>query len=577
MTEPIKNVKYYLNILLKRKLFFIVPFLVVLITVVTIGRWLPSVYQSISTILIEEQQIPPEYVKSTITGFADQRIQSLSQQILSRTKLWEIINQMQLYPELKKNATREEITDRMRSSINVDMISAEVGRGRSGGAGGGVTIAFTIAYRGKNPAIVQKVAGVLASLYLEQNLKTREAQAQTTTRFLEAELKELDERIKALGDKIAAFKEKYEGMLPEQTPYNRAQMDRIEAEIKQLETSIKGANERKIYLQSQLEVAQAAGSTAGDKVLSPKERLRALEISMADLQSKFSEDHPEIRKLRREITELQKLQGQKSSGDSLRRQKLVQLKAELAEKQGKYSDQHPEVKKLKGEIANLERGGTAGSAGSPETEPTSVYISLNSQIHGAENDMQMMRQQQAALKEKLQIFRQRLEQAIRIEQEYNAYMRDYQNAHTKHQEVLNKILEARISEGMEEHQKAEKFTLIDAASYPETPISPKRNMIYLAGVFFSVISGLGSVFLADMLDHSVKRSDELAWLTGLPVLGTIIRIQTNEDIVRAQHRRKLIWVIAGVCLILGLALCHFFYMDLWILIDRLLRKFYPYI
>jgi succinoglycan biosynthesis transport protein ExoP len=570
MTEEIKDIKYYYNVFLERKWFFIIPFLVVLITVVTIGRRLPSIYLSSATILIEEQQIPKEFVKSTITGFADQRIQSLSQQILSRTKLWEIIDQFQLYPELRKNATREEIADAMRKSIAVDMISAEAGRGRSGG--GGVTIAFTIAYRGKNPALVQKVASVLVSLYLEQNLKIREAQAQSTTQFLEAELKELNERIKVLGDKMTAFKEKYEGMLPEQMQFNRTQVDRIETEIKQLETSIYSANERKIYLQSQLEVAQGAERTAAGMVLSPKERLRALEISMADLRSKFSEDHPDIRKLHREITELKKLQRQKSGGNSLRQQKLGQLKAELAEKRGKYSDQHPEVKKLKGEIAKLEQGGTVGSTGSSETEPTSVYINLTSQIRGAENDIQMMRQQQAALKDRLQTYRQRLEQGPQIEQEYLAYQRDYQNAHAKHQEVMNKILEARISEGMEEHQKAEKFILIDPPSLPETPISPKRKLIYLAGVFFGVISGLAFVFVADMLDHSVKSSDELAWLTGLPVLGTIMRIQTREDIAQTRRKRGLIWTITCLSLIMGLVLVHFFYLDLWILIARLVRK-----
>ena len=192
---------------------------------ILVALLLPSIYESSSTILIEEQQIPQEFVKSTVTGFADQRIQSLTQQILSRVKLWEIIQQFNLYPEMREKFTREEIIEKMRDDIKLDTISAEVAAGQQKKRSSNrpeVTIAFSIAYRGKDPGTVQKVAGTLASLYLEQNLKTREAQAQSTTQFLEAELKQLQERIKTLGDKITAFKGQHEGLLPEQQEFNRA-------------------------------------------------------------------------------------------------------------------------------------------------------------------------------------------------------------------------------------------------------------------------------------------------------------------------------------------------------------------
>ena len=206
------------------------------------------------------------------------------------------------------------------------------------------------------------------------------------------------------------------------------------------------------------------------------------------------------------------------------------------------------------------------------TEPENpAYISLTTQIKAAENEICALRSQQAGLKDKLQMYRQRLEEAPKVEQEYMALMRDYQNARAKHQEVMNKILEARISEGMEEHQKGEKFTLIDPASFPEKPVSPKRWLIFLGRGHLSLGAGFGTVALAEHLDHSVKNSDELARLTGLPVLGSIIRIQTSEDIARARRKRKLIWGVTGFSLIMGLALFHFFYMDLWILTARLLR------
>jgi len=158
-----------------------------------------------------------------------------------------------------------------------------------------------------------------------------------------------------------------------------------------------------------------------------------------------------------------------------------------------------------------------------------------------------------------------------VEQEYLALTRDYQNAHAKHQEIMDKILEARIAEGMEESQKAEKFTIIDPAIYPEEPVSPKRGLIFLAGLILSMGAGLGMVALTENLDHSVKSVDELAWLTGLPVLGSISRIVTPEDAARKRQRRKVIWTVTGVSLLAGLLIFHFFIMDLWILAARLGR------
>ncbi|MDP1760998.1 MAG: GNVR domain-containing protein, partial [Deltaproteobacteria bacterium] len=313
------------------------------------------------------------------------------------------------------------------------------------------------------------------------------------------------------------------------------------------------------------------GST-GERIMAPTDRLKALEVTMVDLQSKFSDDHPDVRKVRREIAELKKMVGQTGGSAAIRRQKLTQLKAELAQKQGKYSDQHPEVKKLQNEIALFEQAPETATPPKPVNEPENpAYISLTTQVKAAEAETASLRNQQAGLRDKLQMYRQRIEEAPKLEQEYLALTRDYQNASTKHQEVMNKILEARISEGMEEGQNGEKFTLIDPASFPEKPVSPKRWLIFLAGVIMSLGAGFGTVALAEHLDHSVRNSDELARLTGLPVLGSIIRIQTSEDITWGRRKRILIWAVTGFSLIMGLALFHFFYMDLWVLTARLLR------
>jgi succinoglycan biosynthesis transport protein ExoP len=570
MPNEAADLRHYISILKSRKKYFIIPALVVLVVALLVARLLPAIYESSSTILIEEQQIPQEFVRSTVTGYADQRIQSLTQLILSRVKLWEIIQQFNLYSDLRKKLTRDEIIDNMRKNISINTISAEVGKG---GGGQKATIAFSIAYRGKNPDTVQKVDGTLASLYLEQNIKTREAQAKTTTKFLEAELKNLEGRIKDLGDKITIFKEQHDGLLPEQQDFNRQQAARLDLENKQLDSNIRAQEESKTYLQGQLAtVSPDATVTGSSGVISPADRLKALQLKLVDLRSKFSDDYPDVQKTRREIAELKKMTGQTGGSADMRRQKLTQLRAKLAEMQGKYSDQYPEVKELKNEIAQLEHEPVKASSSQMGSAPDNpAYINLTTQIKAADINIASMRNQQAAIQEKLRMYRQRLEEAPKVEQDYLALTRDYKDAAAKHQELLNKILEARIAQGMEETQKGQKFTLIDPASYPDTPVAPNRGLIMLAGLICSLGVGFGTVALAEHLDHSVKNSDELMQLTGLPVLGTIMRIQTKEDISRSRRNRRLIWVTTGFTLIMGLILFHFFYMNLWVLTAKLLH------
>ena len=407
---------HYLAILKKRKKLFIIPAAAVMVIALLFAFLWPPTYESSSTILIEEQQIPPDFVRSTVTGFADQRIQSLTQQILSRVKLWEIVQQFNLYRKQREKLTREEILDNMRDDIKLTTISAEMtarDRRRSHSGQKDVTIAFSIVYRGGNPAMVQKVAGTLASLYLEQNLKTREAQAQSTTKFLEAELKELNERIQNLGSKIEAFKVKNDGLLPEQQQFNQAQVAHLDMNLRQLESNIRNAEERKVYLQGQLATVKPGtpiiGET-GQRIMGPADRLKALEIQLVDLRSKFSDDYPDVVKVRRQITSLKKLVGQPVDSTSMRQKKVDQLRSQLAQLQGKYSDQYPEVKKLKNEIAELEKTQAVKSSSRPAVQPDNpVYISLSTQIQAANTDIASYRNQQAMLKEKIQMYRQRLE------------------------------------------------------------------------------------------------------------------------------------------------------------------------
>jgi uncharacterized protein involved in exopolysaccharide biosynthesis len=564
----------YLQAWRYRKSYFFLTALPLALIITVVALRLPAVYESKSTILIEQQQIPQEYVRSIVTGYADEHIQLLTQQILSRPKLQEIVNQFNLYAGMRKTSTTEEVLEKMRKDIKFQTISAEVNDKRKGSQSD-VTIAFSIAYQGGNPETVQKVAGTLASLYLEQNLKFREAKAQTTTKFLQAELTGLQERIRNLGEKISAFKSSHEGILPELQQFNLAQADRLETEIKQLDNSLRAAENQKVYLEGILGTVDSrspATAEGRDRRPSPQERLRLLDEQLTELRSKFSEDHPDVQKALREKAQVEKLLKDQASGNPQHRQKLLRLQAELAQKQGTYSDQHPEVQKIKNEIAQIK---SASGKTNPLLTDTDLAnpasVNLLTQLQTTTSQIDSLKKDRQNLQEKLKLYRYRLETGPKVEQEYLALQRDYQNAHSKHQEVMNKLLEARISEGMEESQKGETFTLIDPASYPEKPIKPKRQLIIMAGVMMSLIAGLTVMVAREVTDHSIKTPAELAWFTETAPLGIIAHIATPFDTAQKKKRRRRLLLAICCSVPLGILAFHFFFMDFWIVMAKLLR------
>jgi polysaccharide biosynthesis transport protein len=560
----------YLQAWRYRKKYFFLAAIPLALIVTLVALRLPPVFESKSTILVEQQQIPREFVRSIVSGQADQQIQLLTQQILSRPKLLEIINQFGLYAGMRKTTPIDQVLERMRNDIKIKTISAE-----ANGPSRNVTIAFSVAYQGHNPDTVQKVDSALASLYLEQNLKFREAQAQTTTKFLQTELENLREHLHAIGKKIAAFKEAHSGALPELYQFNMSQADHLENNIKRTDSAILAAENQKIYLQGLLgmvDTSAPATASGKDQTLSPRQRLNALEQHIAELRAQFSDDYPDVQRALREKAQLEKLLKQQASPSPPNRQKLLQLQAELAQKRGIYSNQYPEIKKLKAEIAQLKSESVKGNSQKTNVDLANpASVNLATQLKTTINQIESLKKERQNLQAQVKMYHHRLEETPKIEQSYLAMQRDYKNTGATYQEVMNKLLEARIGLGMEEHQKGQKFTLIDPAEYPQTPIKPRRGLIILGGVFMSIVAGLGVMVGAEMMDHSVKTPDELAWLTETAPLGTIANIETPFDVNRKRRVRWLVVIASCGSVFLAILIMHIFYMDLWVAAAKLLR------
>ena len=555
----------------RRGLIALVAGIILLLGLITAFVW-PPTYQASATILIEEQEIPIELIQSTVTSYAAQRIQVISQRVMSRTNLLEVIEKYDLYERDRRLKTIEEVLLDMREDINLDMINAEVMDPRTGRPTA-ATIAFTLGYKSESPQQALKVANELTTLYLDENLKSRTEKAAETYDFLTIESERLREEIARLEKELAEFKNRNINTLPELRDLNAQILERTEREIVDLDTQIRGLEERKIYLGGQLALIEPYGS--GD-VMSPSARLEALRTEYIRLASRYSPDHPDVTRIKREIRALEKDTGQGASIDDLHAQ-LRQLREQLASAQESYTQDHPDVKTLQRQVANLEteiRELSANpDAGRPVATPDNpAYINLDTQLAAADSEIRSLRTKRAQLVDKVARYEERLVQTPKSEQEYRAIARDLENSSRRYQEIRAKQMTAEVAQEMEKERKGEKFTLIDPAILPEEPISPNRPAIIFLSLVLAMGAGLGSAAVRESLDQAVRGAKGLAGIIQMAPLAVIPYLSSDAETKSGKRRRYLVLVSIIAVIALALTLVHWFVSPLDVMWFRGMRK-----
>jgi len=535
----------------------------------------PAVYRSTATILIEEQEIPVDLVRSTVTSYAAQRIQMISQRVMSRTNLMEIINKYDLYVSERRRETTEEIVERMRGEIALDMINAEVVDPRSGRPTA-ATIAFSLSYEGKSPTLTQKVANELTSLYLSENIKNRTEKASETYGFLSEEAKKLNEKITELEAKLAEFKEKNLGSLPELADLNMSMMDRTERELLEADREFRSMEERKFFLETQLaelDPYRPMVSDTGQSVLNPSSRLEMLRSEYTNAKVKYAPDHPDVIRLKREIEGLELQLGESSSENGINSKGLAEARAQLAAAKEKYSPDHPDVIRLTEQVAGLE----ATIIDSKETKTgikadNPAYIQLQSQLDSIKSGVEALRIKRQGLRGRLKEYEERVKNGPKIEQEYRILRRDYENATRRYQEIKGKQMEAEIAQELEKESKGERFSLIDPAQLPESPIKPNRPVILFLGFVLSMGCAIGFVLIMEAIDMSVRGSKGVEQVIGMAPLAIIPYRENNSEIIRRARVYKYTYVSVIVAVILAIIVIHFFWTPLDVLWFRGLRK-----
>ena len=470
--------------LLRRRWGLLLPMCAVFWVAVALAFLLPSIYRSMATILIEEQEIPANYVQTTVTGFAEQRLQNIYQRIISTSRLLEIIKELQLYPKLQNKMNPDEIAAKMRKDISLDFVKADIIDPKSGRPAS-ANIAFTISYQGKNAEQTQKVASVLTSLFLEENLKDRSKKATSASSFLQDEANRVKGTLAESDAKIAGFKEQHANELPELLPINMQSLQSMEINSVRYSEQLKTLREREGYLESQLASMHKQGRQAS--------RLDELRVQLANLKSRYSDKYPDV----------------------------IAVKAEI-------------------EKISAEKGGVKGEA--PDNP---AYATLAAQLASTKSEITSVGRQIAANDQQAVKYRKLIEATPRVEETYKAMINERDNQLRKYNDLMQKHMEAQVSQGLEKGQQGERFTVVEPALLPEKPIKPNRLAIIFIGIVLGIGAGVGSVALLEFNDQAIRSAEGLTQATSFPVLGVIPEI-LHEQEKRRSKKKNIMQLIALV-------------------------------
>jgi succinoglycan biosynthesis transport protein ExoP len=549
------------------------------ILAVIIALTLPPTYRAMGTILIEQQEIPQEMVRSVITSFADQRVQVISQRVMTTQNLLSLIERYDLYPAIRQKEPREVLLQKFRDDIGMHMISADVIDPRSGRPTQ-ATIAFAVSYQNRSPELALKVANELTSLYLNENLTSRTQLSQQTSAFFSEESTREAARIAELDKNLAAFKEKHHDELPELAQLNVATLERTETELRDAENRVSALDSQRVLLEAQL--AQISPNTqvytdSGQRVFGPEDRLKTLKSQLASYKARYAPGHPDIISTQREVDGLEKeVKSEDQTAERLRQ--LSEAKSQLAAAKEKYSDEHPDVLRLKRSVDSLEA--SVAKEAAIETRRTEsahadnpAYIQVKGQLDSVAVDRDNATKKRDGLHAKLDQYEKRMAESPEVERQYRTMARDLESAQFKYQEILSKQTEAQVSANLETERKGERFTLIEPPQPPEKPINPNRLLILIVGLFMSVAAGIGAVIARDAFDASVRGPSDIRLMLRVPALASIPVIVTIADRTR---RRKIIgfsWGGSIAVLLLAAIMLHLFVRPLDVVWVTLLRRF----
>lgn len=452
MINPRKNfcIYDYIEVVLRRKWYFVVPLATVLLATTIYLFFAPRTYIASTLILVTPQKIPEDYVRSTVTSRIEDRLQTIAQESLSRTRLEQIISELGLYRSEARWLKLEEIVELMRKNTRLEI------KGREG--------YFTISYMGEDPRTVTTVTNRLAAMFIEENLKFREQQAQGTSDFLSTELEAARVKLEEQEQAIAAFKRRHMGELPEQRETTLAILQQMQLLYQRIGESLRAAQDRKLIIQKQLSEIEIPSETASPGV--------------------------QAEELRRQVTQLA----------------------------SRYTAQHPDVISARKKLEDMEKSAT-------DSRENPLYRDLQNQASVVELEIRRLNEEEGRARAQINMYRQRIENMPLREQAMASMAREHRNTKENYEKLLKKNQEARQAQNLEHHQKGEQFKIVDPARIPEKPFQPNIPRVISVGFAIAFLAGGAAVYTRESLDRTFYDAEDAEVTLGLKILANVPRLE----------------------------------------------------
>lgn len=519
----------YVSIARRRALVIILTFGAVLAASVVVALLTPRVYEANGTILAEGPQIPGDVVRSTVGGDVEQRIEAISQRIMTRENLLRIAATHQVFDVQDGPALREsDIATAMRESISLRLLGNIAAYQRPG-----ATIPFNLSFQHGSPEKALEVTKALVTLFIESGSRARVQQATQTTEFLSQEAEKLRAQLEDLEQQIANYKRRQGGALPGLDAINVASIQSLEADLRASEREQNNALDELRTLEVDLRAARAG-------VLAPG--------------------------------------GATTTGPSPTEQELDRAKAEMARISGIYTENHPDIRAQVRRIEALEKTlATEAQASNPARSAAAAQMRLavsrlEVQVAAARARADLQADQQGKLRSAIAQLRSQIQRAPQVERDLSVLQRDYDSAQAKYDDLRAKQLSAQVAENLEGEQQAERFTLLEPPLMPEYPIKPNRRKMVALGFFVALAAAAGVVLLLEKMFARVRGANAVHAITGLRPMVVVPHISTAaEALTAAALRRKVVWSLAAFGL-MCIALVHYLIIPLNTLLIELFAR-----
>jgi uncharacterized protein involved in exopolysaccharide biosynthesis len=460
------------------------------------------------------------------SSYADQYVQNLKGIVLTDGNLRRLNEEQRLYPDEDDESA---MLARLRRDIAVSIVTTPILDPRTGRERE-VVDAFTLSYDNRVPAKAQKGAQWLVAAFLAEHRRQRQTRASSAAEFYATEAERVRGQVAKLEAKLAEFKRANYGQLPELTEVNMSMMDRTESQISANDMQARSLRQDRVFLVAQLEQQRAMGPDAAS--------LRTLEQQYNSMRSTYDESHPDMVALRRQIDSL-KYGTSVGAGTSLRSQ-LNQKRATLAEARQRYGEDYPDVKKLQRDIGTLEARIKAGERGDVEmSDGTPVGMQLRTQINAIDSQLASINAQNTLLRSKLAGLEKNVTSAPQVEREYANATRDLSIARGKYEQLLNRQMDAQVSEAAIVGGRVDEFRLISAPMLPAFPSKPQRLAILLIGLVAALVLALTVTVATEALDPKVRGARDVREMLAVSPLVAIPLIRNSRS------RRRSAWRLAA--------------------------------